>query len=153
MSLGVHPLATQFLRRLRRSLPSRKLLLPSWDLLVVLRACCLALFEPVSSADLQLVCWETAFQPSGWVHPSAEAKRLHNLGPVRPLRFYVGRKSFCTSDKPFVVYRGTTLGKPISKQRLAHWLMCMWELISLQGLWHTLQREWPLHGRCFGLPP
>lgn len=98
LSLGVHPLATQFLRRLRRSLPSRKLLLPSWDLLVVLRACCLALFEPVSSADLLGNCFSAKRLGASF----CRGQEASQLGPCEAPQVLCGpqvllhlRQTFC----------------------------------------------------------
>ena len=179
VSPGAHPLATQFLRGVRRSRPSQKPLLPSWDLQMVLRALCEHPFEPLSRLSLRLLSLKTvfllalasakqvseltalsvdpaclrfgeegnvvhlvinpAFQPkvlprnyvsrplvleafSPPPHLSAEAEKHHNLCPVRALKSYVDRtESIRASDRLFVSYGGTTLGRPILKQRLAHW--------------------------------
>ncbi len=46
------------------------------------------------------------------------------LCPVRALRIYVDRtQSFRTSDQLFVCFGGQQKGRPVSKQRLAHWIV------------------------------
>ncbi|KAK0133476.1 hypothetical protein N1851_031000 [Merluccius polli] len=62
-----------------------------------------------------------AFHPPP--HTSTEAEKLHNLCPVRALR------SLRTSDSLFVSYGGTTLGRAVSKQRLAHWIVDLIDLM------------------------
>ena len=54
-----------------------------------------------------------------------EERRLNTLCPVRSLLAYVSRtRSFRTSDQLWVCFgAGTRRGGPLSKQRLAHWIV------------------------------
>ncbi len=46
------------------------------------------------------------------------------LGPVRALGQYVDRtQRFRTSEQLFVCYGGQQIGKAVSKQRMAHWIV------------------------------
>ena len=57
-------------------------------------------------------------------HESAEQERLHLLCPVRALRTYVHRSSsWRNSSALFVCFGGRNRGNPVSKQRLAHWVV------------------------------
>lgn len=68
-----------------------------------------------------------AFQPPP--HTSLEQQRLHKLCPVRALRAYVERtRSFRQVDQLFVFWANSHKGKPVSKQRLSHWIV---EAISM----------------------
>ena len=67
---------------------------------------------------------------------SAEQRRLHKLCPVRALRAYVSRTLwFRKADQLFVSWSGPHKGKPITKQRLSHWVVEAITLAySLKGL-------------------
>lgn len=68
-----------------------------------------------------------AFQPPP--HTSPEQQRLHRLCPVRALSAYVDRtRSFRQVDQLFVSWAKPNKGKPVSKQRLSHWIV---EAISM----------------------
>ncbi|XP_026102951.1 uncharacterized protein LOC113074342 [Carassius auratus] len=68
-----------------------------------------------------------AFNPPPFA--SAEQQRLNTLCPVRALRIYTERtKVFRESDQLFVSWAKPRTGKPITKQRLSHWIV---EAISL----------------------
>ncbi|KAI2662102.1 Gag-Pol polyprotein [Labeo rohita] len=55
---------------------------------------------------------------------SSEERKLHTLCPVRALRFYVNRtRSFRKNDQLFVSWATHCKGKPISSQRLSHWMV------------------------------
>lgn len=55
---------------------------------------------------------------------SEEQGRLHMLCPVRALRAYLSRTlSFRKADQLFVSWSGPHKGKPITKQRLSHWIV------------------------------
>ncbi|XP_029975786.1 uncharacterized protein LOC115408980 [Salarias fasciatus] len=55
---------------------------------------------------------------------SDEQKRLHMLCPVRALRVYIDRTKSCRkSDQLFVSWAKSRLGRPVSKQRLSHWIV------------------------------
>ena len=57
-------------------------------------------------------------------HDTVEAARLHLLCPVRSLRMYVARTaSVRQTDRLFVCYGGAGLGRALSKQRLARWVV------------------------------
>lgn len=63
-----------------------------------------------------------AFQPPP--HTSSEEQRLHNLCPVRALSSYVERtRSFRQGDQLFVSWAKPHRGRPVSKQRLSHWIV------------------------------
>ncbi|KAJ8380689.1 hypothetical protein SKAU_G00014670 [Synaphobranchus kaupii] len=72
-----------------------------------------------------------------------EESRLNALCPVRALRVYVDRtKGFRKSNQLFVSWASTHRGKPVSRQRLSHWLVeaisRAYEYSGLQvpdGLW------------------
>lgn len=64
----------------------------------------------------------TAFCPPPFA--SEEQQRLHSLCPVRALRAYVTRtSSLRKADQLFVSWSGPHKGKPITKQRLSHWIV------------------------------
>ncbi|XP_038128389.1 uncharacterized protein LOC119774782 [Cyprinodon tularosa] len=51
-------------------------------------------------------------------------QRAHTLCPVRAMRSYMDRtQSFRRSDQPFVSWAEPRKGQPITKQRLAHWVV------------------------------
>lgn len=55
---------------------------------------------------------------------SEEQQRLHTLCPVRALRIYMDRtQSVRQSDQLFVSWAKPHMGKPVSKQRLSHWIV------------------------------
>lgn len=55
---------------------------------------------------------------------SEEERKLHTLCPVRALRCYVNRtRSFRKNDQLFVSWATQCKGKPISSQRLSHWMV------------------------------
>ncbi|XP_049432685.1 uncharacterized protein LOC125889068 [Epinephelus fuscoguttatus] len=55
---------------------------------------------------------------------SDEHRRLHMLCPVRALRIYMDRTEGCRkSDQLFVSWAKNQVGKPVSKQRLSHWIV------------------------------
>ncbi|KAJ8333524.1 hypothetical protein SKAU_G00415320 [Synaphobranchus kaupii] len=63
-----------------------------------------------------------AFHPPPF--SSQEESRLNTLCPVRALRVYVDRtKGFRKSNQLFVSWASTHRGKPVSRQRLSHWLV------------------------------
>lgn len=64
----------------------------------------------------------SAFSPPPF--SSEEHRRLHALCPVRALRTYVDRTAaFRKSEQLFVSWAQPHRGKPLSKQRLSHWLV------------------------------
>ena len=72
--------------------------------------------KPCSPVEL------SAFQPPPY--GSAEQQRLHMLCPVRALHTYVERtRSFRKGDQLFVSWAKPHWGKPITKQRLSHWIV------------------------------
>ena len=55
---------------------------------------------------------------------SEEHRRLHTLCPVRALLIYLDRtRGFRKSDQLFVSWAKPHEGKPVSKQRLSHWIV------------------------------
>ncbi|XP_048059471.1 uncharacterized protein LOC125276089 [Megalobrama amblycephala] len=63
-----------------------------------------------------------AFHPQPFSSP--EDERLHCLCPVRALRHYVDRtKALRNSNQLFVSWADSHKGKPISRQRLSHWVV------------------------------
>ena len=70
----------------------------------------------------------SAFHPP--LFSSAEEQRLNTLCPVRALHVYVSRSAaFRKGDQLFVSWATPThRGKPLSRQRLSHWIV---EAISL----------------------
>ncbi|XP_050958769.1 LOW QUALITY PROTEIN: uncharacterized protein LOC127160164 [Labeo rohita] len=63
-----------------------------------------------------------AFHPPPFSSP--EEERLHCLCPVRALRCYVNRtKALQKSNQLFVSWADSHRGKPISRQRLSHWIV------------------------------
>ncbi|XP_050972479.1 uncharacterized protein LOC127169281 [Labeo rohita] len=63
-----------------------------------------------------------AFHPPPFSSP--EEERLHCLCPVRALRCYVNRtKALRKSNQLFVSWADSHRGKPISRQRLSHWIV------------------------------
>lgn len=63
-----------------------------------------------------------AFCPPPFSSP--EQERLHALCPVRALCTYIERtKAFRRSDQLFVSWAKPHLGKPVSKQRISHWIV------------------------------
>ncbi|XP_067221487.1 uncharacterized protein [Chanodichthys erythropterus] len=68
-----------------------------------------------------------AFHPPPFA--SSEQQKLNALCPVRALRIYTQRtRGFRESDQLFVSWTKPRTGKPITKQRLSHWIV---EAISL----------------------
>ncbi len=68
-----------------------------------------------------------AFYPPPFA--SSEQQKLNALCPVRALRIYTERtREFRESDQLFVSWMKPRTGKPITKQRLSHWIV---EAISL----------------------
>lgn len=64
----------------------------------------------------------TAFQPPPFT--SSDHQRLNTLCPVRALRIYVDRTAaFRLSDQLFVSWANPYKGKPITTQRLSHWIV------------------------------
>ena len=60
---------------------------------------------------------------------SVEEQRLHTLCPVRALHVYVSRSAaFREGDQLLVSWATPHKGKPLSRQRLSHWIV---EAISL----------------------
>ncbi|KAK0133511.1 hypothetical protein N1851_030971 [Merluccius polli] len=69
----------------------------------------------------------SAFHPPPF--SSAEEQRLNTLCPVRALHVYVSRSAaFRKGDQLFVSWATPHRGKPLSRQRLSHWIV---EAISL----------------------
>ena len=63
-----------------------------------------------------------AFYPPPFT--SEEHRRLHTLCPVRALRIYLDRTlSVRKGDQLFVSWANPHTGKPVSKQRLSHWIV------------------------------
>ncbi|KAL1255562.1 hypothetical protein QQF64_013623 [Cirrhinus molitorella] len=63
-----------------------------------------------------------AFHPPPF--SSSEEERLHRLCPVRVLHHYVdGTKGLRKGNQLFVSWADSHKGKPISRQRLSHWLV------------------------------
>ena len=55
---------------------------------------------------------------------SEEHRHLHTLCPVRGLRIYVDRtQGFRKANRLFVSWSKPHVGKPVSKQRLSHWIV------------------------------
>lgn len=185
-SVGQHPLICRFMKGARRKLPVVKVLVPPWDLNIVLDALCQHPFEPLEAVDLKYVtlktilllalttakrvsemqalsvspaclqfapgrsrvrfCPNPAFVPKVLdsafrcstveleaFHPppfsSEEERRLHGLCPVRALHVYVSRTAALRKvDQLFVSCAAPHKGKPVSSQRLSHWIV---EAISL----------------------
>ena len=68
-----------------------------------------------------------AFYPPPFASPRQQ--KLNELCPVRALRIYIERtRGFRESDQLFVSWMKPRMGKPITKQRLSHWIV---EAISL----------------------
>ncbi|KAK7906753.1 hypothetical protein WMY93_015365 [Mugilogobius chulae] len=68
-----------------------------------------------------------AFHPPPFSSP--EEQQLHSLCPVRALRVYVDRTAgLRKADQLFVSWASSHMGKPVSSQRLSHWIV---EAISL----------------------
>ncbi|XP_029975893.1 uncharacterized protein LOC115409064 [Salarias fasciatus] len=64
----------------------------------------------------------TAFSPPPFSSP--EEQRLHMLCPVRALRIYMDRTmGFREGDQLFVSWARPCRGRPITKQRLSHWIV------------------------------
>ena len=81
----------------------------------------------------------SAFHPPPF--SSAEEQRLNTLCPVRALHVYVSRSAaFRKGDQLFVSWATPHRGKPLSRQRLSHWIV---EAISLAYESRGLQ---PPHG-------
>ncbi|XP_056436383.1 uncharacterized protein LOC130373776 [Gadus chalcogrammus] len=69
----------------------------------------------------------SAFHPP--LFSSAEEQRLNTLCPVRALHVYVSRSAaFRKGDQLFVSWATPHRGKPLSRQRLSHWIV---EAISI----------------------
>ncbi|XP_034530069.1 uncharacterized protein LOC117805448 [Notolabrus celidotus] len=184
--VGQHPLVCRFMKGARRKLPVSRLLVPLWDLSVVLDALSRHPFEPMGAVEMKFVPLKTALilalttakrvsdlqalsiRPSCLqfgpgltkvclrpnpvfvpkvlesaykcptvellaFHPppfsSVEEQRLHTLCPVRALHMYMCRTAeFRKEDQLFVSWATPHRGKPLSRQRLSHWIV---EAISL----------------------
>uniref|UniRef100_A0A1A8PZ04 ribonuclease H n=1 Tax=Nothobranchius rachovii TaxID=451742 RepID=A0A1A8PZ04_9TELE len=69
----------------------------------------------------------TAFYPLPFSSP--EEERWHKLCPIRALKEYVNRtENLRRGDQLFVSWGGPRKGKPVTKQRLSHWIV---EAISM----------------------
>lgn len=181
LSAGCHPLIRRFMKGARRLRPPSKLVMPSWDLPLVLRALSEAPFEPLEGIGMKLLTLKTAllialvsakrvselqafsthslcmafnegrttvtlrlnpafipkvidspyvgqaFELRSFYPPpfsSPEEERLHSLCPVRALRVYLDRtKGIRKSDQLFISWAPPHTGKPVSKQRISHWLV------------------------------
>lgn len=76
-------------------------------------------------------------------HSSEEQRRLHALCPVRALRAYLYRtQDLRRSDQLFVSWAKPHVGRPVSKQRLSHWIV---EAIALAYAAKGLQPPAGLH--------
>ena len=63
-----------------------------------------------------------AFHPPPFSSP--EEERLHMLCPVRALRCYIDRtKTVRQTEQLFICHGSRSLGQPLSKQRLSHWIV------------------------------
>nr|XP_054595475.1 uncharacterized protein LOC129162961 [Nothobranchius furzeri] len=63
----------------------------------------------------------TAFYPPPFSSP--EEERWHKLCPIRALKEYVNRtENLRRGDQLFVSWGGPRKGKPVTKQRLSHWI-------------------------------
>ncbi|XP_058879441.1 uncharacterized protein LOC131737040, partial [Acipenser ruthenus] len=63
-----------------------------------------------------------AFHPPPFSSP--EEERLHMLCPVRALRCYMDRtKTVRQTEQLFICHGSRSLGQPLSKQRLSHWIV------------------------------
>ena len=60
VSPGAHPLASRFMKGVRRLRPSSSPSVPTWDLATVLRGLALTPFDPLSSASLKMLSLKTA---------------------------------------------------------------------------------------------
>ncbi|KAK7921774.1 hypothetical protein WMY93_008676 [Mugilogobius chulae] len=120
---GSHPLATQFLKGARRQRPTvRRGVPPFGDRVVHLlpSQAFLPKVLPRNYVAKPLVL--SSFCPPP--HSCVDDEKLHCLCPVRALRAYVDRTSSLRStDNLFVSYSTAALGKPVTKQRLSHWLV------------------------------
>lgn len=74
VSPGAHPLATRFLKGVRRLRPATRSTFPSWDLSLVLNALCQAPFEPLQNADIKIISYKTAL-----LLALASAKRVSEI--------------------------------------------------------------------------
>ncbi|XP_032363038.1 LOW QUALITY PROTEIN: uncharacterized protein LOC116675032 [Etheostoma spectabile] len=103
-ALSVHPSCTQFAPgRVRVLLKPNPAFVPK-----VVGSC--------SPIDLLALC-SPPFS-------SSEERRLHALCPVRALHFYMDRTAgFRRSDQLFVSWASPHRGKPVTKQRLSHWVV------------------------------
>ncbi|XP_071400930.1 LOW QUALITY PROTEIN: uncharacterized protein [Centroberyx affinis] len=61
LSVGKHPMVSQFLKGANRLRPGRSLKAPSWDLPLVLRSLATTPYEPLEQSDLKLLSHKTAF--------------------------------------------------------------------------------------------
>ena len=59
--VGQHPYITRLLKGIFNSRPPKVILLPEWDLPLVLKKLKLPPFEPMKNADMKFVTWKTAF--------------------------------------------------------------------------------------------
>ena len=76
---------------------------------------------------------------------SSEEQRLNLLCPVRALRIYIYRsKEFRCSDQLFVSWANPHKGKPVTRQRLSHWIV---GAIALAYTSQGLQAPTGLHSR------
>ncbi|KAK0146328.1 hypothetical protein N1851_014351 [Merluccius polli] len=160
-SPGQHPLVSSFMKGVRRKRPVSRPLVPLWDLSGVLEALTQHPFEPLEGVGLKFLSLKTALllavttakrvsdlqalstrpaclQFAPGYSKSAEDRKLNTLCPVRALRLYVERTAgFRRGDQLFVSWATPHKGKPLSRQRLSHWIV---EAIGLSY-------------RCRGLQP
>ena len=61
ISVGKHPVVSQFLKGANRLRPGRCLRAPSWDLPLMLRSLTKALYEPLEQSDLKFLTHKPAF--------------------------------------------------------------------------------------------
>lgn len=61
LSVGKHPIVSQFLKGANRLRPGRSLRAPSWDLPLVLRSLATAPYEPLEQSDFKFLSHKTAF--------------------------------------------------------------------------------------------
>lgn len=61
ISVGTHKLVVAFLRGVNRLNPPCRIMIPQWDLNIVLESLCTLPFEPLSTADIKWLSLKTAF--------------------------------------------------------------------------------------------
>ena len=73
-----------------------------------------------SSYKSRVITLDAFFLPP---HLNVREERLHKLCPVRALAYYVERTaSIRLSTQLLICYAGAAIGRPLSAQRLSHWL-------------------------------